>query len=1195
MASSQKTLDLDILTYDQLYLKAQSVQQISSYTIPVIPGGSNVYKLFQYLTPEQTLSTGGILFNQSTIPDISNAILTLNRVQSTTNIALSSLSTSLGLSINIVQSTTNLYFSSATGYTYGPTYSNILTTLNTLQGYNIQTLNLQGTIFTLGTALSTISSQFNPTFCTFGITLDQTFNQGPAVSTLSTYITNYYSNISATINTYSTTIGRSVSSLTFQDISTIQGNNTYIQNLLQGATGSGISTLSTSITSTLNSFSTTIGIYDPSVTISSISSFVVYQLSSLSSYYILKAGTTGLSTLSTFTQRNYLNAITNAQNTAGTPGLCSMSTYVGRIFFQVSTGVGINQSAVVSTFSTTIQNEISMIYTAICTVGYTYVILQQETVKTSISSLSTSFGRDYTNLTNLCTFSSLLGPALSTINTTFNLQSPYSTLQRLSTLQLSNTSTLLNYMSSVYPAIYSGAGLSSLSSFINPNFSSISTSLAPVFSSFSNSIYNISSLRTDTGVSSLSSFVGSNTSIYFSSFQVLYTSTNILSQNNAQQQTIFTEFSNYYVAQIPLLDTRSQIADLTSNISTFGNEVTSSFSTLLTFSQNTSTSVSTTSANLVSSYAALQSSFNMTVSELVSSYTSVSSIVEQNIFSPTFSTFTTDSITTSNLTVNTGLYLSSLGILTSTSSEYPLSLTGSMRIYPTYLPNINHVMVGRADGTITLDSIFINSLNSKYVSSPNNGFTYGALNAGGFDVAYNGSLWVAVGLTSDGTAPIKYTTDPSLGWSNAILTGVPLPHPFPIRTVKWNGSYWLAGAGPTNLNFLQSTDGITWSNVTPLITMDSINGLAWNGFAWVAVGLGSNINLGNNIFYTDPTGAWNSNAATFTAQGNAVTTNGRTWVAVGQGLAPTDPKLLYSYDTITWTVPPPPHLSSAQTVAWNGDKFLAGGSNGNTSNLLVSYTGATWSYVPVPVEQVTAIVWDGSLWNVSGLSTGVGKYLTSADALTWSTVNIGISTSAINGMAFASNTTPAIRLSNFDIYSSEIPVMLDSRKRMTVIQSTIYFNDGNLTIRNLQGQGLIGINTTYPEYSLDLATGNARKPVGTTWVTASDARVKHSIKPADLRSCATLVSQLPLRQYTFTQEFQDKTKVTSSMQYGFIAQEIKKILPGSVSYTKEHGLDDFHSLDTDQIHKLEFGATQYLLEVIARLESQVSTLEHKHL
>ena len=142
MASSSKSLDFDILTYTDLYLKSQTTQQISSYTIPVIPGGTNVYKLFQYLTPEQTLSSGGILFTPSTIPDLSNAILNLANKQSTTNIALSSLSTSLGLDIITIQSTTNLYFSSATGYTYSPTYSNILTTLNSLQNLNIQCAQL---------------------------------------------------------------------------------------------------------------------------------------------------------------------------------------------------------------------------------------------------------------------------------------------------------------------------------------------------------------------------------------------------------------------------------------------------------------------------------------------------------------------------------------------------------------------------------------------------------------------------------------------------------------------------------------------------------------------------------------------------------------------------------------------------------------------------------------------------------------------------------------------------------------------------------------------------------------------------------------------------------------------------------------------------------------------------------------------
>jgi hypothetical protein len=166
---------------------------------------------------------------------------------------------------------------------------------------------------------------------------------------------------------------------------------------------------------------------------------------------------------------------------------------------------------------------------------------------------------------------------------------------------------------------------------------------------------------------------------------------------------------------------------------------------------------------------------------------------------------------------------------------------------------------------------------------------------------------------------------------------------------------------------------------------------------------------------------------------------------------------------------------------------------------------------------------------------------------------------------------------------------------MNIIQSTIYFNDGSLTIRHSDSlnEGNIGINTTYPEYALDIGVGNARKPIGTNWVTASDSRVKRNIETVDLMSCANLVSEIPLRTYSFVKEFQQKTGVSSNAQYGFIAQEVKKSLPESIRYTNEYGLNDFHSLDTDQIFKLEFGATKYLLNTIQKLEAQVSTLESR--
>jgi hypothetical protein len=264
---------------------------------------------------------------------------------------------------------------------------------------------------------------------------------------------------------------------------------------------------------------------------------------------------------------------------------------------------------------------------------------------------------------------------------------------------------------------------------------------------------------------------------------------------------------------------------------------------------------------------------------------------------------------------------------------------------------------------------------------------------------------------------------------------------------------------------------------------------------------------------------------------------------------------------------------------------------------MYSFTGVDWTFVSVPqVDQVNAITWDGIMWNIAGSNTtGTQKILTSADAITWTETTTGVTTAKINTIAYSSNITPSIQLSNFDIYSGNIPVMLNQKNRINVIHSTIYFNDGVLTIRKQdspnQNLGNIGVNTTYPQYALDIAIGNARKPAGTAWVNPSDMRIKTDIEPVDLANCAKIVSEIPLRTYCFTKQFQEKTGLDSTIQYGFIAQEVKHSLPRSINYTNEYGIPDFHSLDTDQIFKAEFGATQFLLHAVQKLEAQVSTLE----
>jgi hypothetical protein len=1185
MASSQRTLDIDTLTYQDLYLKSQTQYQISSYTIPVVPAGSNVYKLFQYFTPEQVLSTANLTFTPSTIPDILNNIIYLSSDQSYINRSISTISSAVGASVSTNTSTINSLFQYQYSTLYYSSFTQLINSYNILQGQNIQTLNLQRGIINLGNTISTLSTQFNPEFSSLGLTLEVTFNQGPSVSTISTYVTDYYFSLSSAVINYSTTIGCSIRDVIEIDASSLIGFNIDLQSFLNQATGPGISTLSTLITSTFIDFNKTLINYNPIPGIINFSTYVDGAISSLSSYFISEAGIEGICSISTTISRQYNSSILNAQRTAGTFGLCSLSTYLTTVNNSISTNIGISQDRTISTFSTILQGQTDTLTTTLSTVGYTYLILQQESINKSLSTISTTFGRNYNNIATLSSFSSMLPSVYSTINILFNVTTPYSTLQALSTVNGSNTSTLNNYISTVYPQIFCGPGLSSFSTYVNPNFSSISTSLTGLFSSFSNSVNNISSLRTDPGICSLSTYVGRNTLNLYSSYTLLNNQTSNVSLQSFSTLQAYIALSNYdsntYVSNNPT----SQINSLSNQIISFSNYIPTVLASVTEQTSNVSSFASTTSSKFISSLLGVESSFTTVARYLVSSYTNVSSIVEQNLYAPSFSTFSTNTLSTSNLTVMTSLYASSIGIQTLVTTEFPLSIKGGVQILNVSEKPTNHILVGN---NRTGRTTYINSSNpdTYQVSVSDPGFTDRAT-----DIAYNGTIWVIVGnMIVSPIVKIFYSRDPSIGWTPATILQTGLTG---IYSVRWAGTYWLAGTSGSS-ELLYSGDGITWVDNTPSIRMDSANSLAWNGLNWGAVGTNVTTPPYATIMYTDKSGTWQNAVSTFTGFGTDITTNGKVWVATGTG----DSQIKYSTDGFLWANVTAPQLSTANAVTWNGDLFLAGGSNGNSSNLAYSYNGRDWNYVPVPqVSTVNAITWDGNYWNIAGTAVINNIIMKSSDLITWSSLNIGVTTNQINKIGYASNTNPTIKMDNFDIFSKEIPVMMNSKHRLNIIQSTIYFNDGSLTIRKQlppnSSLANIGINTTYPQYALDIGVGNARKPVGTNWVTASDARVKKDIMSADLISCAKLLSEIPMRTYSFKKEFQEKTGTGSSLQYGFIAQEVKNVLPNCVSYTKEHGLEDFHSLDTDQIFKLEFGATQYLLNTVRQLEAHVSTLESR--
>lgn len=473
-----------------------------------------------------------------------------------------------------------------------------------------------------------------------------------------------------------------------------------------------------------------------------------------------------------------------------------------------------------------------------------------------------------------------------------------------------------------------------------------------------------------------------------------------------------------------------------------------------------------------------------------------------------------------------------------------------------------------------------------YITSNIQNGPFIAVNGQGNDVAYNGSLWVTVGNDIINGNYIKYSSNPNIAWSNANIVSIV---PKTLTKVKWRGSSWLAsGSDSSGGLLLSSSDGITWSkaNIGQETTVpSSITSIAWNGFSLTATGVDP---LVSSIVYRDMNGIWNNGINTFSGQGRDITTNGHTWVAVGDGIPAS---IKTSYDGRLWSDASGQLLSSATAVFWNGDKFLAGGSNGNTSNVVYSFNGATWSYSsPLPsASPVTSLLWDGSLWSVTCLDR---THVVSSDGIAWTSATSF--PDVIYGQAYASNTIPSLQLSNLDIYSQETPAIFNSRTRMNVIQSSIFFNDGDFTIRHVPSTipyVCIGINNSYPTVALDIGYGDARKTTGTQWISPSDARIKANIETVDLLSCAKLVSEIPLRTYSFTREFQRITGVSPNVQYGFIAQEVKKVLPNSIRYSSEFGFDDFHSLDTDQLFKAEFGATQYLVKKLHEMEAQLSTIE----
>jgi hypothetical protein len=109
----------------------------------------------------------------------------------------------------------------------------------------------------------------------------------------------------------------------------------------------------------------------------------------------------------------------------------------------------------------------------------------------------------------------------------------------------------------------------------------------------------------------------------------------------------------------------------------------------------------------------------------------------------------------------------------------------------------------------------------------------------GSDVAWNGTLWVAVG---EGTVnSIAYSYDGASGW-----IGLGKPGISDGLCVAWNGTLWVVGgvgAGGGS-PIVTSFNGLTWTAANIIGFVDVVRSVAWNGAMWIANG---DFNTGFNI------------------------------------------------------------------------------------------------------------------------------------------------------------------------------------------------------------------------------------------------------------------------------------------------------------------------------------------------------------
>ena len=518
-------------------------------------------------------------------------------------------------------------------------------------------------------------------------------------------------------------------------------------------------------------------------------------------------------------------------------------------------------------------------------------------------------------------------------------------------------------------------------------------------------------------------------------FSTLETSTLITSTLNALQGNISTVNANFISA--------GRIT--TSNVSA---------NTIFSFVTNTST----LNANFISAGILYASVISTTV------FIGPGAASQSNYDFLSAGVFTAGSILTSTMnvsTLNTAL-LNTSTLNTNNFITSSLTTNGSLRLNyapPNIWLALNYANTGDSRTSIRY-SIDDGATFNNIVSG---GFSNSTTYFSGIEAGYNGSQFVVVGSNISATSSIQFSSDGSnfRGSQNGGFNQAG-------NCVLWDGQAWLVGGtDSTKNNILQrGTTGSNWSQIgNNLQSINEVNGLAWNGNIYVAVGTG----VDRIQYTTNPTSTWTVATGTLpTAPVHGIATNGFTWVAGGLN------GLFYSPNGSNLWAPAVSGNFTAQVwdVQWNGQIWVAVGNGANNTNLngiRYSFNGSNWFVSALTQQYLRSVRWNGRYW-VAGLGANSGGFLyISYDGNTWNMFNQQTGSHnilSVNGLFYPTAPRADIVSPYLNFYLQGMPPALYSTNQVFASPQQMTMNN-TLTINCSTNR--VGINNTNPQVALDVA------------------------------------------------------------------------------------------------------------------------------